>query len=1191
MYHAEATGDDSIPQPGYSYAVTTLKSLPLSNLDVIERLSNKLADLCGVDKWNIGVNPICYRGKSDKMGKHADNDQGEEIITTAIISQDSPRLLVFEPSPKKFPKDKLQTGEEKIVLLLRQGDVYQMDGALQKDYVHSVPPCKNSNSDGHGNEKDRRLAIVFRKGKRVDYLKDNGEPVSDLKPPPKLEYRFGAIEGLHYGGLYKRSELFDLRAHQAAQRSISGSIHAGCDALTMSGTREEGLEWDGFLMFVYAVESRKGAGALVTSYNRGKCVRVFRTNQIDPAIKRGHSATQLYRYDGLYRISSYETPDDPKKPFLFFMQMSNFSVSGENGVDGRVPFPGVDFIPNKPPFLVNMGAERITRGLFQQAFTEAKDSTKDPNSVTDILVALDHLFELRVESSRETHTSTVNGAKVRCGLPKKNSFGAESQLLSTRYTKFRLWNNSVACTREETLPRQVRISRATRGQSEIQSLVTLSKKALKKRPRATRPPKDSQRVTRSHPLVESSATLKDESWEDLQQKILVYALEQGMSLEDGKIILEATLPSLLENHRPSRSSQQDRSKEKCRLFHRDLNDKDILSGRGIKKNRPVHRAYRRLVSLNQPFYQTRIDSAMKERCIDALIGFLESRQVRFLETISDSEYAQISHERCVDKLRKALSEKRPYKETRTELLSSVLEDIKQNRTMTTRETTCIEDHASLKPLRIFCEPGSSDLEPKGIQLHEKIENHINLADIRRPPWSRVQGPCFLVHMWPYSERRILSTAEERCAQVLCRWSIDHPHLLHRCSKDWLLGHWLVDLHFSPPIIFTPTQLWLTFLNPLGRFGVVAGERFVSVASENQWAALNMLRDMSLEADVQYSFEMATRLNNLLKAATGLSGRQSEVAVAPALVVDNDDKLSIFESAFDQVEPINRCQNPLLPAADFYTTDGTHNHNPDQVQISLYHERVYENLKLQQTKKEEALTFRGKVRSGAMSQTLNSKGLRAKKHADLLNTSACSEALARPVISVKTEDYNTIRYGVSRTNVIGSETQHVMTRHAKVRLESKQPVRPKQLKKRSSALHLTSPVQLKRGRTVLAKRTRDMDKIKIPEWQGQLDISVPVIQDAIELTPMRLSDMVDPYEQDIETAGAVDVEGDELSMITKKWNKFPFEPSSPSSPVCRPSRETLSVLNPSCTRERKKRRCQKPDHSRPKLPRKLTRDVL
>jgi len=147
LLHDRATNDDfrSSKQPGYRYARGTAKARPLSKLPLLERVSKKLATLSGVDRWNIGVNPVLYQDSKDGMGGHADDDQGETVILCLILaSPDEERPVVITPNSK------LQDGDERIELMLRAGDAYAMDGEMQKHYLHSVPK-RNREEKEHGN--------------------------------------------------------------------------------------------------------------------------------------------------------------------------------------------------------------------------------------------------------------------------------------------------------------------------------------------------------------------------------------------------------------------------------------------------------------------------------------------------------------------------------------------------------------------------------------------------------------------------------------------------------------------------------------------------------------------------------------------------------------------------------------------------------------------------------------------------------------------------------------------------------------------------------------------------------------------------------------------------------------------------------------------------------------------------------
>lgn len=390
MYHREASDDASAPQPGYRYAQTTLKALPLHHLPNIGLLSEVMAELCEVDEWNIGVNPICYRSGVDRIGKHADNDQGESTIATVVIEgpRNRPRTLVVEPQTKKDKKD-YSHDDERIELFLRPGDVYLMDKAMQANYVHFLPKTEDP-EQGDGNaEQQRRLAIVFRDGDLRKFARDSGEPVHNLTPNPKRVYQFGDIKGLRYGGIYRRRELASMGAHLGIQRSISGSTAFGCDALIMSGTREDGLEWDCIFQFVYAVEAAKGANALLDSFRKRRPVRVFRSSKIDSSIT-GKEKTQLYRYDGLYTVVSAKVADSPNDPYLFFLVMTHLSVGGENVDDGGDlrksltvrPTMFENRVPEKPLLLDRV--VRFTLSQFEELFREARARCSDEEDIACI---------------------------------------------------------------------------------------------------------------------------------------------------------------------------------------------------------------------------------------------------------------------------------------------------------------------------------------------------------------------------------------------------------------------------------------------------------------------------------------------------------------------------------------------------------------------------------------------------------------------------------------------------------------------------------------------------------------------------------------------------------------------------------------------------------------------------------------
>eukprot|EP00934_Nitzschia_sp_Nitz4_P003540 Nitzschia sp. Nitz4//scaffold2_size372955//240414//241306//NITZ4_000446-RA/size372955-augustus-gene-0.383-mRNA-1//1//CDS//3329546847//3530//frame0 len=125
LLHSDATDNFEQAQPGYKYLSVRMKARPLSSLPYVDQLSQEVGKLFHVDKWTIGVNPVLYRDGVDKMGAHADDDQGEELIVSAVVH--SPPTI--RPIRVSIPKQhKLQEGDERIVLFMAPGDIYSMDG-------------------------------------------------------------------------------------------------------------------------------------------------------------------------------------------------------------------------------------------------------------------------------------------------------------------------------------------------------------------------------------------------------------------------------------------------------------------------------------------------------------------------------------------------------------------------------------------------------------------------------------------------------------------------------------------------------------------------------------------------------------------------------------------------------------------------------------------------------------------------------------------------------------------------------------------------------------------------------------------------------------------------------------------------------------------------------------------------------
>ena len=80
-----------------------------------------------------------------------DDDQGETLILAVLV--DGPASHVQKVEIQSDLKD------EKIVLYLRTGDGYAMDGLMQQNYTHGVLPVAGCNQECKSD--DGRISIVF----------------------------------------------------------------------------------------------------------------------------------------------------------------------------------------------------------------------------------------------------------------------------------------------------------------------------------------------------------------------------------------------------------------------------------------------------------------------------------------------------------------------------------------------------------------------------------------------------------------------------------------------------------------------------------------------------------------------------------------------------------------------------------------------------------------------------------------------------------------------------------------------------------------------------------------------------------------------------------------------------------------------------------------------------------------------
>jgi len=321
LLHDKATNDfDGEDQPGYRYGSIRMKGRPLSLLPHVQQLakdmeatlmcdylSENIADESMVEFgacfWNVGVNPVLYRDGRDRIGFHADDDQGEQLILSALVSSPADTTRRISIRSRRSKKSGNVEGDEQFELFLDAGDAYSMDGVLQKHYEHGVPSDQKS-VDGSPGGQQKRIAIVFRRGQQVDQQNDSGQSFASLQPRIPVPHKIGSIQGLHEGLTYTRVQLNDMYAHRSQQRGISGNQLVGCDAIIVSGLRHDGLGNDQLFRLDYAASSKEGALSVLKSYIEEIPIRVFRSSVLRSPYKAlsKSSSPACYRYDGLYKV-------------------------------------------------------------------------------------------------------------------------------------------------------------------------------------------------------------------------------------------------------------------------------------------------------------------------------------------------------------------------------------------------------------------------------------------------------------------------------------------------------------------------------------------------------------------------------------------------------------------------------------------------------------------------------------------------------------------------------------------------------------------------------------------------------------------------------------------------------------------------------------------------------------------------
>ena len=116
--------------PGYGYHGIRMRALPIKIAPPVESFAAKLAAKFNLPNnlWSIGVDLMTYRGGKDRIGWHADDNQGEEMIVTVVVETDPKRIVKIRPKKKKCKHESYHDGDEQIELIVTRGNGYRMNG-------------------------------------------------------------------------------------------------------------------------------------------------------------------------------------------------------------------------------------------------------------------------------------------------------------------------------------------------------------------------------------------------------------------------------------------------------------------------------------------------------------------------------------------------------------------------------------------------------------------------------------------------------------------------------------------------------------------------------------------------------------------------------------------------------------------------------------------------------------------------------------------------------------------------------------------------------------------------------------------------------------------------------------------------------------------------------------------------------
>ena len=120
----------SEPGTGYRYHDVRMACFSIHTTPHLFSLKKELEKQFNFPSFNIGAHVVCYRDGNDSIGWHADDTQGETLIFSVVLSSHNcTRSVKVRPSKNKASAyNKLQDGDEEIILSVGERDAYLMDG-------------------------------------------------------------------------------------------------------------------------------------------------------------------------------------------------------------------------------------------------------------------------------------------------------------------------------------------------------------------------------------------------------------------------------------------------------------------------------------------------------------------------------------------------------------------------------------------------------------------------------------------------------------------------------------------------------------------------------------------------------------------------------------------------------------------------------------------------------------------------------------------------------------------------------------------------------------------------------------------------------------------------------------------------------------------------------------------------------